>query len=331
MTFVPTPFATPVIAPRTATQARAYSYISVSQYRFAPTSVGTQGLVPKSTQPQVDSAGSLAMVIAEASAWMDTHCFHRNDGSFAATITNEQMWVKVKPNQSAVLICNFKPILEVVGLAVGPAPTQLQTINQNAANLLVIGDNTITMPGVFVSGTTTVGNQVLFNGFPSYNGGMLAVYSYISGYPHTTLANNATAGATSITLNPPTPGGSALYGIYAGTPLKIKDEASTETVVASAAPTGLTVSLSSPLVNNHTVPSFPDSIPVTALPGDLERACIHLVNVLLKAQGMRAQMPASIGSATPASRQGLARAGALADYDVACRLLHPYVSTFIHS
>jgi hypothetical protein len=289
------------------------------------------GLVPKSDQPQVDSAGSLAMVIAEASAWMDTHCFHRSDGNFVATITNEQMWVKVKPNQSAVLICNFKPILQVVGLALGPAPTQLQNISANTAALLVIGENTITLPGVFVSGTTTIGNTVLFNGSPSYNGGMLAVYDYIAGYPHTTLAVSASAGATSITLRPPTPGGTALYGIYAGTALRIKDGVRTETIVAASAPTGLAVNLLSPLVNTHMVPNFPDAINVTALPGDLERACIHLVNVLLKAQGMRAQMPASIGSPTPASRQGLARAGALADFDVACRLLHPYRSTFLHS
>ncbi len=330
MTFTPTPFATPVIAARTATQARAHAYISVSQYRFAPTSVGTQGLVPKSSQPQVDSAGSLAMVINEASQWMDTHCFHRSDGNFAADITNEQMWATVKPNQSIVLICNFKPILEVVGIALGPAPGSLQNLDANTAGLISIGEKTITLPGVFISGTTTVGNTVLFNGFPAYNGNVLAVYSYITGYPHTTLASSAVAGATSITVTPPVPGGSAFYGVYAGTALTIKDDANTETVVASAPPTGLTVSLSSPLLYNHNVPNAPDAITVTALPRDLERACIHLTNVFLKAQGMRAQMPASIGSPTPAQRQGLARAGALADYEVACKLLHPYVTTFLH-
>ena len=330
MTFTPTPFATPVIAARTATQLRSAPYISVSQYRFAPTSVGTLALVPKSAQPQVDSTETLAVTISEASQWMDTHCFHRNDGSFAANVTNEQMWVKVKPNQSAVLICNFKPIIEVVGLALGPSPTQLQNISANTAGLLVIGEKTITLPGVFVSGTTTVGNTVLFNGFPSYNGGMLAVYSYIAGYPHTTLASSAIAGATSITVNPPTPGGTVLYGVYAGTALTIKDGANTETVVASAAPTGLTVSLQSGLANAHNIPNSPDGITVTALPNDLERACIHLTNVLLKAQGMRAQMPASLGSATPAQRQGLGRAGVLADFDVACHLLKPYRTTFLH-
>jgi hypothetical protein len=279
----------------------------------------------------VDSAESLAITISEASQWMDTHCFHRNDGSFAATITNEQMWVKVKPNQSAVLICNFKPIIEVVGLAVGPAPGQLQTISQNQANLLVIGNNTITIPGVFVSGTTTVGNSVLFNGYPAYNGGMLAVYTYVAGYPHTTLAATAQAGATTITVNPPNPGGTVLYGAYAGTALTIKDGAQTETVTLSEAPSGLTLNLASPLVNTHTVPNSPDAITVTALPNDLERACIHLTNVLLKAQGMRAQMPPSIGSATPATRQGLGRAGVLADFDVACKLLAPYKTSFLHA
>ena len=223
-----------------------------------------------------------------------------------------------------MLICNFKPILEVVGLALGPAPGQLQNVSPNVASLLVIGEKTITIPGVFVSGTTTIGNTVLFNGYPSYNGGMLAVYSYITGYPHTTLAVNASAGATSITVNPPTPGGTVLSGAYAGTPLTIKDGASTETVTLSQAPSGLVLSLANPLQYAHTIPNAPDAITVTQLPSDLERACIHLTNVFLKAQGMRAQMPASIGSATPATRQGLGRAGVLADYEVACKLLHRY-------
>lgn len=331
MTFVPTPLATPVVAARTATQARAASYISVSQYRFAPTSVGTQALVPKSTQPQVDSTGSLAETISEASAWMDNHCFHRSDGNFAATVTNEQMWAYAKPSGALVLICNFKPILEVVGVALGPALSQLQSISQNTANDITIGEKTISLPGYWTPGITSSGTStVFFGGYPTVNGSVLAAYTYIAGYPHTTLAASASAGATSISVTAPTPGGSVLTGAYAGTALTIKDGANTETVVLASAPTGLTLALSTPLAYSHAVPVPPDAITVTALPNDLERACIHLTNVFIKAQGMRAQMPASLASATPAARQGLARAGALADFDVACKLLHNYVTVYMH-
>lgn len=332
MTFVPTPFATPVIAPRTVSMFRAAPYISVSQYRFTPTSVATQALVQKSQQPQVDSAAALAEQIAEASSMMDDHCFHRHDGSFSAMITTEEMWAKPKSTTGElVLICNFKPILEVVGLGIGPVPSQLQDINPMVAADIVVGEKTIILPGWWTAGVTTSGTTpVLFGGYPTTNGKVLAVYSYIAGFPHSTLAANASAGDTSITVEPSTPGGTVFYGAYQGSALSIKDGANTETVVLASAPTGTTLSLSSSLQYAHSVPQAPDSVVVTALPGSLERACVYLVNFLIKSQGMRAQVPAHIGAGTPAQRQAMGRAGTLTDWDTACHMLRPYVVSYLH-
>ena len=83
MTFTPTPFATPITAPSALSAFRAVSYLSPSEYRFAPTAVGSQNLVKGSADPVVDSLASLANVIARASSMMDVHCFHRGDGSSA--------------------------------------------------------------------------------------------------------------------------------------------------------------------------------------------------------------------------------------------------------
>lgn len=330
MTFTPTPFATPVVATGVASQPRGVPYISPSYYRFMPTSVGTNALVPKSAQPDVDSTGSLALAIAQASTWMDDHCFHGSGGSFSSTIVYERTWAKLKPSGALVLLTNQRPRV-VVGVALGPSPSQLQDIDANTAADITIGVNSIALPGYWSTGVTVSGtNTVFFGGVPTTGGMVYAVYGYISGYPLVTLADNVEAGASSITVNPPTPGGTVLTGAFAGTALTIKDGASTETVVLAATPSGLVLQLASPTVFAHTVPSAPDAITVTALPSTLERACIHLTNVFLKAQGMRAQVPAAVGSASMPQRQALARAGALADFDVACRLLHPYKMPFVH-
>ena len=327
MSYVPTPFATPIYPPSLSSAYREAPYISPSWYRFAPTAVGTLGLVPGSPEQSSDSLASLAEVISRASAWMDEYCFWKADGSFSASVTVESAWVLPKPTGQLVLITNFKPIRTVIGVAVGCAPSQVQTLDQNCANDITTGEKTITLPGYW-----TGSPRPFFGGYPSTNGLVYCVYSYVAGWPHTTLAASVTAGATSITVNPSTPGGSALYGAQAGTPLTIKDAANAETVVLASTPTSLTLSLVNPVQYNHTIPvaPSPDSIIVTALPWGLEQACVHITSVLLKTRGTRSTVLPQIGGASMPNKQALARAGALADFDVAMKLLHPFQVAYLH-
>ena len=327
MAFVPTPFATPVLAPNTYQAYRAVPYISPSQYRFAPTAVATNGLVIGSNDQQVDSTASLAQVISRASSWLDTYCYHRGDGSFVASVTVEQMLATVKPTGSVALICNFKPIREVVGLAMGTSSSQLQNIGPNQAGGIIIGEKTINLITTWNSGFPTA----YYGPWPSTNGQVYVVYSYVAGWPHSTLAANATAGDSTLTVNPPVPGATQLYGAYAGSALTIKDGANTETVVLASAATGLTLNLASPLQYSHSVPQAPDSVMVTAIPAAVEEACISAVNVLIKTQGIRAQvLPGSMGVAAPGGRQAMSRAGALGDFELAEYLLKPYVVAYNH-
>ena len=327
MAFVPTPFATPVLAPNTYQAYRSASYISPSQYRFAPTAVATNGLVIGSQDQQVDSTASLAQVIARASSWVDAHCYHRGDGSFVGSVSVEQMLATVKPTGSVSLICNFKPIRQVVGIAFGTSSGSMQNLGPNQAEGILIGEKTITL-----SGGAPAGNAVGWYGpWPSTNGQVLAIYSYVSGWPHTTLSADLMAGDTTVTVNPPVPGADQFYGAYAGSALTIKDGAQTETVVLAADPVGLTLSLVNPLQYSHAVPLAPDSTYITALPSAIEEACISVVNVLIKTQGMRAQvLPGSIGAAPASSRQAMSRAGALGDFLLAENLLKRYVTVYNH-
>lgn len=329
MAFVPTPFTTPVLAPNTYQAYRAAPYISPSQYRFAPTAVATNGLVLGSSDQQVDSTASLAQIIARASSWIDTYCYHRGDGSFVGSVSVEQMLAKVKSTGSVSLICNFKPIRQVIGIALGTSSDSMQNIGPNSAGGILIGEKTINLMSTFSSGHPTG----WYGPWPSTNGQMLAIYSYVSGWPHAALAADCAAGASSITVAPPVPGATQLYGAYAGSALTIKDGAQTETVVLASAPTGLTLSLVSPLKYSHPVPIAPDAIMVTSLPSAIEQACISTVNVLIKTQGMRAQiLPGSIGGPGGGGDRdtALSRAGALGDFNLAMDLLKPYVTTYVH-
>jgi hypothetical protein len=326
VSFTPTPFATPVFA-QTLSAYRSAPYISPSEYRNAPTAVGTGNLVPGSNTQQADSTASLADVISRASGWMDEHCFHGLGGSFAAGVVTEQAWYTVKPNGSVVIIPNLRPIRAVTGLAIGPSPSQLQNLSPNIVPNISIGFKTITLPNCWNRGLTF---PVYFGGYPSYGNELLCAFSYVNGWPHFTLGASASAGDTSIVANGAFPGDTQLYGILPGTPLTIRDGSNTERIVVQSL-SGLTVNLQGTLQYEHTPPASPDpdSIMVSALPWNVEQACISMTSVFIKTQGMRAQVPSSLGAAKPAQKQALGRAGALHDFEHACGLINKYVVVYI--
>ncbi|HEX7355312.1 MAG TPA: hypothetical protein VF288_10830 [Mycobacteriales bacterium] len=328
MSFVPAAFTSPIVTPGTqaGTAVRSASYISPSQYRFAPTAVGTQALVAGSTDQAADSLASLARVIARASAWIDEHCFHRSDGTLAASVSTEWDWARVKPDGSVALVCNFAPVIAVTGVGVGPNPSGAQDIDQATANDISVHGKVIELPGSWAQGST----RGFFGNWPSVNGSVYAVWSYVNGWPHATLADACAAGATSLSLTPAVAGTASVDGIFAGTALTIHDRASTETVVAASPPSGGSLALSSPTLYAHTPPGAPDSVTVSAIPPAVEQACVLLTSFLVKTQGTRAMDLPRLGSASTSQKERFARAGALDDFDTAARLLKPYVTVYLH-
>jgi hypothetical protein len=324
MTFVPTPFATPIVLPSAAAgdAFRRIGYISVSEYRFAPTAVPTNSLVPTAPNDAAASTSALAQVIMRASAWVDEHCFHRADGTLAASVSTEARWVKVKPDGSIAFICNFRPVIEVVGMGMGPGPAQVQNISQTTANSIAIRGKVLQLPAV-----SSHGPRPFFGSWPSVTGEVYVVTQYVSGFPHMALGANALAGATSITVIPavtaPFPS-----GVYAGTRLTIRDGTRTETIQVAVTPTGNVLTLAHPLRYAHTLPAPPDSIMVSAVPWQIEQATISLTSVLIKAQGDRSMTLNSVGR--PPTRVAAFRAGAAEDFDNAMRLLKSFVVAFLN-
>jgi hypothetical protein len=332
--YFPTPFATPVISPAVGGAGLPpLPYLSNSQYIFAPTAVDAQHLYPGGTPAQV--AQSLADTVNRASRWADSICFgsapSASGASLAASLSVEQ--ARLRPKQGELrLVCDYRPILEVVGVDIGLTPDTVSSIGASSATIQ-INRQTIVVPWTFLPVTGRPNASAPANSVMFPLGTVYVVWAYVSGYPHTMLTANVTSGATSCEVAA-TNGNGGLWGVFPasgsfpGTALTVKDGGNTETVYVQGITTGSTTTTltTTPFRNSHTVPAPPDFIPVTAIPADVEQAVISLTSVIVKVRGSRAQvMPQLPGTmATPRQRQVFAQAGALEDYTMAVSLLAPY-------
>jgi hypothetical protein len=330
--YTPTPFAAPIVNPAVgSTGAPPIPYLSNTQYNFAPTAMDTSTLVPGGS-PQAQ-AQSLADTIRRASRWADSICFGADPASkgvsLAASLSVESVRTRIKAGELR-LICDYRPILEVVGIDVGFDPSNTSSIGPTLAAQTVVKRRTLVVPFAtnLVFGRTNDNPGWVPNGAPS--GSLYAVWSYVSGYPHTSLVDSVAADATSCVVKS-TDGNGGAWGVYPasgafpGTGLTIIDGASTETVFVTAVTTGsgTTTLTTTPFANAHTVPTAPDFIPVTTLPEDVQQAVISLTTMLIKTRGTRALvMPTAPGGRPQqATKQNLGQAGALEDYDIAHQLL----------
>src|SRR5271170_7683887 len=316
--FVPEPFAEPVVSPDTATLFRRTPYISPGEYMGAPTAVAVSNLVPGGTKEAQEAA--LAAVIMRASDMVDTLAFHRADGTFAASPSTESGWIVPRDNGSLVLICNYKPILEVDAVALGTGPSaSMRNIGQQGAENLTIEGPLIRLQGACYG---SYGPSTFFPGNPTVNGRVWAVWSYTSGFPHSFLAEEAKAGKSELVVGPSNPGGSEMFGVYPGTQLTIHDGENTEVIVVESVE-GLTLNLTAPLLYDHEVPELPGSVRVSAVPWSIEQATISLVSYLIKRRGSRAMvLPQTPGGQAKGQAEG--QAGGTQDYRDAVAMLSPF-------
>lgn len=322
--FAPEPFADPAVNPETATLFRRAPYISPSEYKQTPTAVGVANLVPKGDA--AEQLAALAAVISRASGWLDTICFHSADGTLAASPSTETAWVPVN-NGMLNFICNYKPILAVNAMDIGPGPTDMQSIGAAAAKTLTWKGKVISLP----FGGGSFGIMSSFPSVPLWNGQAWTAVTYVNGYPHSALAETAAQGAEQITVQPSQPGGTEMFGVYPGTQLTIHDGGKTEIVVVKEVES-LVLKLQSGLMYEHTPPEYPDSTRVTAIPWDVEQACISLVSCLIKMRGSRAMiLPSSPGGNSGPAKQAMTESGGLKDFETAVGILKPYTTVFRRS
>lgn len=229
-------------ATKVSTMGVAVPYITVAELDRSPISNQLQKLVPR-TSPN-DRDAEMARIILRVSSMINAEVGQ----NLAATVDREVGQVRVDSDGNLNIHCRSNPIVEVRSLEVGPSLTQLSTVSDLSG--LVLNPWRITVPNYGRPGAR-----------------LWARWTYVNGYPVTTLTTPAVAGAVTVTVKNPT-------GILAGTSiLTICDGQSLEEVTVSAV-VGSTVTVS-PLQFGHAA-----GVGISELPADIEEATLLLISRL---------------------------------------------------
>lgn len=326
--FLPTPQSSPIVNPAAgSTGSPPIPLISNSQFLFYPTAVSGTDLVKGATDAQ--NAQALADRILEASRWADSICFGQEvsdaAGSLCATLVNESATIRIKGGELR-LMCNSRPLVQLVGVAVGSGLNNISDLDSSIFAAARPGQRTWYVP--YGGGLVTRSGDAPYvvPGASGYGGWVYAVWSHVTGYPHTKLLADVAANATTCVVAS-TDGNGGLWGVFAasgafpGTQLRVVDQGVTESIfvksIAVNTPSaGQTTLTTSAFSNAHTVPAAPDFIPVTAIPETVAGAVAKLTACLVKTRGSRAMvMSPSVGGRPTKTAMG--QAGVLGDYDTA--------------
>ena len=277
-------------------------YLTVAEYKSAPTSVDTSNLVLGGDQATQDN--ELLNNIIRASSWIDTHCFQ----VLSATQDSEQKTVRVKPDGSISVRPIYFPVIALTAFAYG-------TNNQNMVSLpdcsvAWIEDQRIEIPS---NSTALFDISNLAYASPVRAGEKVKVsYSYVNGYTNTLLAAPANAGDMVITVQDGT-------GVTPSHRLTAADGSSSETIMVDSSYVfgSTTVSLASPLLYPHAT-----GISISALPAAIKQACILMTSDFLKTRGDTARIMGVVN--TPSGNT----AQVMSDKEMAVELLIPFVRRF---
>ena len=278
-------------------------YLTLSEYKNAPTAIDFDNLVWNSQDPDVQDA-ELNNVIARASSWIDTYC----NQVLAATTETELQRSRIRDDGTIRFHPRYNPIIALTALQYGSVNNQMTTVQD--CSLAWIEDSQIVFPYAMLS--TTYSNQgPLQFGFPSSpRQEVFLNYTYVNGYANTTIAT-ATASATSLTVTNAT-------GITAGLTLKVYDGMSSEFVTVGSAYTfgSTTIPLITALSYSHAT-----GISISALPPAIKEAAILVTTSMLKVRGDNSMVMAVASRASQAV-EGSQKLGT--ELKIAMDLLAPY-------
>jgi hypothetical protein len=255
------------IAVQTNTQWGGFSYISLSEYKNAPTAIDYNNLVVGGTQAQQDA--ELTSVIARASSWIDVHC---NQTLVARSIT-ETKRTRVTPQGNIIIHPDQNPLLAVTALSYGASPSVLTVVPDPSVMWLE--------PTQFIYPSQSVGlsssNQGPLSLGSTYTtrSQIYVKYSYVGGYVNTAVSG--TIGGTSVVVSDNT-------GILPGSNLAIYDGANTEIVNVTTSfvyGSSTTIPLQAALVNTHVI----TQATLSGLPDAIKQAAILVTTDFLKVRG----------------------------------------------
>jgi hypothetical protein len=250
------------------TQFQSGAYLTIAEYKNAPTAIDYSNLVTGGTSAQQDA--ELAAVIQRASSWVDIYV---NQPLIAQNFV-EQSRTRITREGFLVISPDFNNVVSLNSLAYGSVPTNMITASATSLQSCWFEKSQIIYP-LSQLGLTYSSQGPLSFGFPPSTGSKIyASYNYTAGYCNG-LISSATAGQTSFTMIDP-------IGLTAGTVVTIYDGQYTEQVVVSP-----TYVYGSSTVNITTALKFAHSsgVAVGNIPQAVKQAAILITTDFLKVRG----------------------------------------------
>lgn len=242
------------------------SYITVQEYKNAPTSIDFDNLVVGGNANAQDA--ELRNVILRASSYMDEYL---NQNVVASRATETQR-VRLTPNGYIALHPNQSPIVSLESFYYGGSPTNLIPLTDPSQ--CWFEQQQILVPLSQMATTWSSQGPLAFGAGIGGTNQIFTKYTYVAGYANTTVVT-AVAAATSLVVADP-------VGIIPGEMLRIYDGANSETVYVASNYTygSATIPLSTPLVYSHSAGAA-----IGNLPNAVKEACILITSAFIKARG----------------------------------------------
>jgi hypothetical protein len=265
------------------------SYLTVQEYKNAPTSIDYDNLVVGGNATAQDA--ELKNVILRASSYMDEY-LNQNVVANRATETqrvrlNNMGYIALHPNQSPIIsLESFYYGGSPTNLVAVPDPSQCWFEEQQILIPLSQMATTYSSAGPLAFGPGIGGSQQIFT-----------KYTYVAGFANTTVVAGTAGASTIVVANP--------IGIIPGEMLRISDGASSETVYVSSSYTygSATLTLASPLLFTHT-----EGAAIGNMPNAIKQACILITTAFIKIRGDNS-LTMNITTQPQASIPGSARYG----------------------
>ena len=251
----------------TAQTFRESAYLTVAEYKNAPTAIDYDNLVVSGNAQAQDA--ELLRVIQRASSYLDEYL----NQNLVATKYVETQRTRITPQGYVSLHPFNAPVIALETFEYGVDPNYLQTI-PDLSNCWFESQQVI-VPLTSANLSWSTSGPLGFGNPNSPRNILFVQYQYVAGFVNTTLAATATLGASSITVRDGA-------GILAGQSITIYDGAATETVTVAPSYTygSTTVPLVAPLVAGHNA-----GVAFSAMPTAIKQAAILATTAFLKVRG----------------------------------------------
>lgn len=248
------------------TPANESVYLTVAEYKNAPTSIDYDNLVVGGNQAAQDA--ELANVILRASSFMNEFLNQNLNASYQV----ETQQTRITPQGYIAIHPSDSPVISLSSFEYGSNPNNLVALPD--CSVAWFENQQIIIPVTSMTSSYTSQGPLGFGGYGYPGSPLFCKYSYVSGFVNTTIL---TATATQSTLTV-----ALAAGIVAGQTLRIYDGANSETVTVASNYTygSTTVQLASPLAYTHA-----NGVAIGNLPQTIKQACIAITTAFLKLRG----------------------------------------------